>query len=92
MSVDEIAVERRNRILVSLWAYAYEFEDNPLVSDAVFDKKASEIKPATSTGNAELDAFFRTEFSPTTGMWVRTHPELHKLKKLYNRLHRSNIP
>lgn len=91
MPEDEAAVERRNRILVSLWAYAYEFEDYSLVSDAVFDRKVSEIKPAISTGNVELDAFFRSEFSPITGMWVHKHPKLTKLKKLYNRLHRNGI-
>lgn len=91
MSGDEIATERHNRILVSLWAYAYEFECCSLVSDAVFDKKANEIKPEVSTGHTELDAFFRAEFSPITGMWVHNHPEIYKLRKLYNRLHRSKV-
>ena len=78
-------VERRNRILVSLWAYAYEFESVSLVSDAEFDKKCLEIDLTKITHNAKLDAFFRKEFSPYTGQWIHKHPELDKMKQLFNR-------
>ena len=26
-----------------------------------------------------MDKFFRTQFQPDTGMWIRTHPEIKNL-------------
>lgn len=78
--------EKKKRILISLWAYAYEIEDAPMVSDAEYDKLSTEIDPSITTGNEVLDKFFKEEFSPNTGMWVRKHPKLHKLKRLYKYL------
>lgn len=79
-------VERRNRILVALWAYSYEFESVSLVSDAEFDSKCLEINLGVDTSNKLLDNYFREEFSPYTGQWVRKHPELDKLKQLFFRV------
>lgn len=76
-------MERRNRIRLSVFAYAYEFEDDPLISDGEFDRLASLIDKTKSTGNEKLDAFFAKHFEPDTGMWIRVHPELDKLKALY---------
>lgn len=79
-------IERRNRIRIAVWAYAYEFMDDPLVSDAEFDALALQINPSVSTGNRKLDRFFRSEFSPATGMWVRKHPDQRGLHRIYLRL------
>lgn len=76
----------RSRIRVSLFAYAYEIENKPLVSDSKYDSLCESLDTNTSTGNPRLDAFFRHRFSPETGMWVHQHPELELLKKLYNRI------
>jgi len=78
--------EKRRRIQVALWAYAYEIENHPLVPDHVFDVTCLEINPNTSTGNEVLDKFFRTEFDPCTGNWIHKHPELDKVKLLYKRV------
>lgn len=82
-------VERRRRILLSVWAYAYEFENTSLVSDARFDEEARMVDLSISTGNRKLDNFFRREFAPDTGMWVTKHPELRKLRQAYLRHHKS---
>ncbi|MFC3214644.1 hypothetical protein [Novosphingobium panipatense] len=58
-------VERRNRIRLSAWAFAYEIEDDPIASDEAFDALAKTINPTATTGHPQLDAFFATEFSPT---------------------------
>ena len=79
-------IERRNRIRLAVWAYAYEFLDDPLVSDEEFDALALQINPAVKTGNRKLDRFFATEFSPSTGMWVRKHPDQRGLHRTYKRL------
>ena len=77
-----VEVERRRRIAVAVWAYAYEIDNDPLVPDRTYDDWARRIDPAVSTGNAELDPFFRTQFSPHTGMWVHKHPGLDRLNEL----------
>lgn len=77
--------ERRNRIRISVWAYAYEVMDDPLVSDARYDKVSRRIEPNVVTGHPKLDKFFKKHFSPDTGMWVRVHPDKAKLHSLYLR-------
>ena len=82
-SIEE--VERRNRIRLSVFAYAYEFENESLISDGEYDTLSYMIKTDRSTGNKKLDAFFRKHFEPDTGMWIRIHPELDKVRALYQR-------
>ena len=84
-----IEIERRRRILLSIWAYAYEFENDSLVSDVRFDKEARLVDVSVSTGNPKLDAFFREHFQPDTGMWVQNHPELNKLTRIYIRYYKN---
>lgn len=78
-------VERRNRIRLSVAAFAYEVMDTSIMSDAAYDKLARSIRPAMPTGNNVLDVFFRFVFTPDSGMWIHHHPELPKLAKLYER-------
>lgn len=78
--------ERLNRIQLSLFAYAYEIESNPLISDADFDEKARAIQPSMSTENELLDKFFLEEFDPCTGQWIHSHPQLDRVAALYRRV------
>lgn len=75
--------ERRRRILLAVWAYAYEFEHDPLVDDATFDRECYLVNPSIDTGRANLDHFFRTGFEPHTGQWIHDHPELSKVRTMY---------
>ena len=77
--------EIRNRIRLSVAAYAYEYCDDSIMTDGEFDKLSLEINPNKKTGNVKLDNFFRKHFEPATGMWIRKHPEQYKLKSIYNR-------
>ena len=74
---------------MATWAFAYEFMDVSLVSDASFDREAALIDPSMSTGHPKLDRFFREHFAAYTGQWVRKHPELKKLSALTQRLIKS---
>ena len=78
--------ERRRRILISLWAYAYEFESDSLVTDAEFDQECKLVDPTITTDHAAMDKFFKEEFMADTGMWIHKHPELDKIKKIYERI------
>ena len=84
-----IEIERRNRIRLSVAAFAYEFESDSIMSDGNFDSLAEAIDLRISTENEKLDEFFRAQFSPFTGQWIHDHPELDKLKKIYDRHYRN---
>jgi hypothetical protein len=81
-----VEIERRNRIRVAVWAFAYELMNDTLVPDEVFDRVALQIDPKMPTGNLTLDKFFAAHFDPSTGMWVRRHPDLKGLAKAYARI------
>ena len=78
---NHIEREKRNRILLTLWAYAYEIKNKPMVSDRLFDCLATYIDPAIETGR--LDEWWRENFNPATGMWIHNHPELHLVEVMY---------
>ena len=80
--------ETRNRIKLSVAAYAYEFKDNPIMSDADFDELASKIDTSVSTTNPRLDYFFAKNFQSDTGMWIHKHPELGKIEYPYERYYK----
>ena len=81
-----IEIERRRRIFLSLWAYAYEYMNSPIVDDATFDLECYLVDPTQETEHPALDKFFREEFHPDTGMWIRSHPELDRVHNLGRRL------
>ena len=81
----EIDKQTRIRIQLSKAAYAYEFEDNPIMADAEFDKLAKEVDLSINTRRPDLDEFFRKEFSPSTGNWIHGHPDLDKIAWLVDR-------
>lgn len=77
--------EIRKRIGLSVATYAYEIADKPIMPDSMWDMCAQEIDKHMPTGHPLLDEFFLTEFSPMTGMWIHKHPELPKVKQLFER-------
>jgi len=81
--------EIRNRILLSVAAYAYEYEDTSIITDADYDTLAKKIDPNMETGNAMLDIFFREEYTPDSGMWVHKHPQKDRLKKIYGMVYKG---
>lgn len=78
-----IEIERKHRIDVAVWAYSYEYMNDSLVSDEVFDKTCLAIDKNISTGNTVMDNFFSEKFESYTGSWVVEHPELKKLHRIY---------
>lgn len=82
-------VERRNRIRLSVAAFAYECMGDSIMSDVEYDRLAYSIRPQLMTGRFNLDAFFLSRFSPDTGMWIHDHPELAKVRDTYERHYAS---
>ena len=76
-------IEVWRRIKLSIAAYAYEFCDNSIMSDAQFDEMCNHINPLIKTGNKVMDKFFKEKFDPSTGQWIHQHPQLDKIKHLY---------
>jgi len=81
--------EIKNRIRLSVYAYAYEFMDDSLVGDAEFDRLSQEIDLTIITGNEEMDSFFAREFIADSGMWIRRHPNLKRVNELYENFYRG---
>ena len=81
--------EIRNRIRLSVAAYAYEYKDDPIMSDDEFDSLAKSINPNEKTGKRKLDNFFKNQFATDTGMWIHKHPERNKLEHIYKTYYRG---
>lgn len=81
--------EIRNRIILAVAAYAYEYMDDPIMSDTEFDQLALKINPNEKTGNRKLDNFFKKHFMPDTGMWIHKHPEKEKLEFIYKEYYKK---
>lgn len=77
--------ERKLRIQLAVYAYAYEFDDTSLIDDHAFDQMCLRVNRSMSTGNEVLDQFFREVFQPHTGSWIHEHPDLHGVSRLYYR-------
>ena len=82
--------EIRNRIKLSIAAYAYEFLGESIMTDHEYDELSLKINPNEKTGNDMMDEFFKTQFQPDTGMWIRWHPEIKKLEYLYKKYYKSS--
>ena len=81
--------ERRLRIKLSVAAYAYEYKNESIMSDAEFDKLCLQINKTVDTGHKVCDNYFKQHFDPSTGQWIRKHPELDKIAKLYERYYKK---
>lgn len=79
-----VEIERRNRIHVLLFAYAYEIKNVSLVSDERFDALCAQIDTSIDTG--KYDEWFRENFDPCTGLWVHAFPDRKGLDALYQRV------
>lgn len=81
----EVEQEVRHRIRLSVAAYSYEFEDESIMTDGEFDEMCLSIRPRMNTGNERMDRFFRNHFDPSTGQWIRKHPEIERIKQIYEK-------
>lgn len=84
----KVEKERRRRIKLAVAAYAYEFKDAEIISDAEFDKMCLEVNVKVDTGNKIMDGFFKKHFDSSTGQWIHKHPELDKIAQLYERFYK----
>lgn len=79
---EEGSKQTRLRIRLALAAYAYEIENDPIISDAEYDKLALEVNLDIPTHRPDLDKWFKENFNPSTGIWIYNHPELKKIEYL----------
>lgn len=81
--------EIKNRIRLSVAAYAYEFLNESIMSDHDYDELSRKIDVNKDTGNKKMDDWFKKHFVPDSGMWVRSHPEITRLDSLYKKYYRT---
>lgn len=79
----EACEQRKLRCRVAYAAYTYEYHSESVMSDEEFDECCKKIDPKISTGNPVMDEFYRTKFSPDTGMWIHEHPEIDRIMAIY---------
>ena len=79
----EVEKERRNRILLSVYAWAYEVKNISLVPDYVYDELSYRINPDIETGHKIMDEFFKEKFSKVTGQWIYDHPLIEGIISIY---------
>lgn len=91
MSRTPAEVERARRIRIAVLAYAYEIMDDPIVSDEEYDHLAQQIDLTASTGHHEMDRWFLANYSPSTGMWVRNHPGILGLNRIYKSIRSARL-
>jgi hypothetical protein len=85
-----VSLEIRRRIALSVAAYAYEFSDNPIISDDEYDELSKLINPNMSTSygerdNSVIDAYFSRHFTEYSGQWIHRHPDIDGIKHIYER-------
>ena len=85
----KVEKEVRRRIKLSVAAYSYEMLDESIMSDAEFDKMCTQVNLKVDTGNKKMDSYFKKNFDPSTGQWIRKHPELDKIADLYVRYYKK---
>lgn len=85
----KVEKEVRRRIKLSVAAYSYEMLDESIMSDAEFDKMCIQVNLKVDTGNKKMDSYFKKNFDPSTGQWIRKHPELDKIADLYERYYKK---
>ena len=85
----EACKERRLRIRLSVAAYTYEYENSSVMNDSEFDSLCEQVDLEQTTGDEKLDTYFKEEFNPATGMWIRKHPNKRGLANLYNRYYKE---
>lgn len=83
---ERVDTETRNRIRLSVAAYAYEFMDESLMTDGEFDELAKKIDLSIDTRRPDLDRWFRRNFEPHTGQWIHGHPEKKRLAHIAGRM------
>lgn len=81
-----VCTETRRRVCLTVWAYAYEVANDPLVDDETFDRIARQVNIREVTDRADLDAWWVINFDPNTGLWIHQHPEVHLAAARYQML------
>ena len=77
-----VDAETKNRIKISIAAYAYELLGHSIISDAEFDELAKKIDVSIDTRRPDMDRWFRENFQSHTGMWIHNHPEKNRIRYL----------
>lgn len=85
MKRSDVEIETKRRINICVWAFAYQFLNQPLVPDSVFDVECMMVDLNINTSRPDMDSWFRKNFQPYTGIWIYSHPELDKIADLYRK-------
>lgn len=82
---------KRDRIKVSIAAWAYEFNHRLIMTDAAYDSLSQQVQTQINiaTGNHRMDRFFQRHFTAHSGLWIHEHPNIPGLANIYARYYHS---
>ena len=76
------ALEKKRRIQLSVWAWAYEQYNVSFVPDAKYDSESLKVNLNVATDRPDLDIWFKDNFMNCSGMWIHKHPELSRIDEI----------
>lgn len=79
--------QTRIRIKLTMAAYAYEYLNRIIMSDSSFDILCQKVDLKINTKRPDLDEWWRKNFSPHTGMWIRSHPEIALIGSRFSQIY-----
>lgn len=78
-----VEIETHRRVMLTVAAYAYEIASTQIMTDAEYDAMSRAVDLSINTTRPDLDAWWRQNFDPSTGMWIRQHPEIDRVRAMY---------
>jgi hypothetical protein len=79
--------QKKLRMHLSMWAYAYESKSFSIVSDEEFDFAARQVDLGIETDRPDLDDWFFKNFSIQTGKWIHNHPDLARFERIWQTIY-----
>ncbi len=76
------ADQKKIRVQLAVWAFAYEVYSHSFVTDSQYDKQSLLVDLSIATDREDLDSWFKDNYSPYTGQWVLEHPEKDRLNTI----------
>ena len=77
-------VQRRIRLCIAAYQYELQPEGKQVMTDAEFDEECLKVDLTVDTPRPDLDKWWRSKFQPFTGSWINTHPDLERIREIYN--------
>jgi len=73
------------RTTVAYMAFLYEIKFDSPMPDLEWDALALKVDVTQSSGDIELDKWYKENYDPNTGSWIYSHPHKDQFEEYYVR-------